>query len=266
MSRFSKLETGDQSSPKLPAKGARPAQPESAGPIYDHGYYLAEADRLFAEGNPEQALRVYSRAVQADHAQVEPWVGQVLCLLLMGQYKEALVWVKRALELFPEDPRVISLQGATYAHQGMVQRGIASSDYAMQKTAGDALVWVLRGEVLSVADNANARFCFDKAMETRLHGDWKVPMLIGRLLHRRRKWAQAADYLGTAAAEQPRNDTLWVLLGEAREKLGNTDGALAAFRTAVEVNPSNQRALDGSARLAHTPLLLRLARRLMGGR
>ena len=46
MSRFSKLETGDQSSPKLPAKGARPAQPESAGPIYDHGYYQAEADQI----------------------------------------------------------------------------------------------------------------------------------------------------------------------------------------------------------------------------
>jgi tetratricopeptide (TPR) repeat protein len=181
MSRFSKLETGDGIAPKSDApaigqrrggdRAARNAAQQTDDVVYDHAYYQAEGDRLFALGSFEQALRVYSRAIQSEAAQVNPWVGQVLCLLMMGQAKEAMVWVKRALELFPEEARVIALQGSTYAHQGMVQRGIGCSDAALAKNGSDPLVWVLRGEVLSMAENSNAQFCFEKALEMRPSSD-----------------------------------------------------------------------------------------------
>ncbi len=274
MSRFSKLETGEAASSKndAPAIGqrrggdraARNAAQQTDDVVYDHAYYQAEGDRLFALGSFEQALRVYSRAIQSEAAQVNPWVGQVLCLLMMGQAKESMVWVKRALELFPEEARVIALQGSTYAHQGMVQRGIGCSDAALAKNGSDPLVWVLRGEVLSMAENSNAQFCFEKALEMRPSGDARIPMLMGQLLFKRRKWALAAEYLATAVGEAPRNEAAWVALGEAREKLGADEAAFMAFETALQLNPNNHAAETGKARLSHTPMLLRLARRLFG--
>ena len=272
MSRFSKLETGATAVPKSDApaigqrrdRAARNAAQPTDEMVYDHAYYQAEGDRLFALGSFEQALRVYSRAIQSEAAQVTPWLGQVLCLLMMGQAKEAMVWVKRALELFPEEARVIALQGSTYAHQGMVQRGIGCSDVALQKSSTDPLVWVLRGEVLSMAENRNAQFCFVKAMEMRAAGEARIPMLIGQLLFKQRKWALAAEYLTTAVGESPRNETAWVALGQAREKLGADEAAFTAFETALQLNPQNQAAETGKSRLSHTPLLLRLARRLFG--
>lgn len=272
MSRFSKLETGNAATPKNDAPAIGQRRKRSAGDavqqndelVYDHAYYQAEGDRLFSLGYFEQALRIYSRAIQAEAAQVGPWLGQVLCLLMMGQPKEAMVWVKRALELFPEEARVIALQGSTYAHQGMVQRGIGCSDAALQRSASDPLVWVLRGEVLSMAENRNAQFCFEKAMEMRTPGEAKIPMLIGQLLFKRRQWALAAEYLTIAVGAAPRNEAAWVALGQAREKLGADEAAFAAFETALQLNPENQAAQIGKSRLSHTPLLLRLARRLFG--
>ncbi len=269
MGRFSKLETGDAGesgqTPSPAAVRARAAAAADANsPIYDHGYYAAEADRLFFAGEFEKALRVYSRAIQADHAQIGPWLGQVLCLVEMKQTKEALIWVKRGLELFPEEARMISLQGVAYAQQGMLQRGIGCSDYALQITAADPMVWLLRGQILTLADNRNAQACFDKAMETRRPGEWQVPMMAGMFLLERRKWTQAAEFLRKAVAENTGLDHLWVLLGKANEQLGVTQAALDAYQAALDLNPSNQQAQNSVARLSRTPLLVRVARRLMG--
>jgi tetratricopeptide (TPR) repeat protein len=265
MGRFSKLETGGKGDHETPRAGVRTRQrADDPGQVYDHAYYVGEADRLFYGGEYEKALRLYSRAIQADSTRIEPWIGQVLCLIELKQLKEALIWVRRGLELYPEEPRMISVQGAAYAHQGMMQRAIGCSDYAMQKTGADPLVWVLRAQVLTLAENGNAQFCFDKAMETRTKGDWRVPLAIGRFLMARKRWAQAAEFLKTAAADNTRSDHLWAMLGETNENLGLTQNAVEAYKAALELNPANADANDGMSRLTQTPLLVRIFRRLAG--
>lgn len=269
MGRFSKLETNGSASTAEESSGslqpvsqtAKAAAPEVE---YDSSHYLSEGDGLFYRGQYQKALRLYSRAIQADHSLVEPWVGQVLCLIEMKQLGEAMVWVKRALELFPEDARIVSLEAVVYAYRGMVQRGLGASDYAIKIDASDPLVWFLRAQILCMADNRNYQFCLDKAMEMRHPEDWKLPMLVGQFMLRQKRWAQAVENLKMAVAANARNPFAWRMLGQAYEKMALTQAALDAYHQAEELDTTGLEARSAIQRLTTTPLLVRLIRRLFG--
>lgn len=273
MGRFSKLETGTPASPhadessvgEAKARVTRKRSEESAGPPadYDQGHYLSEADKYYFTGEYQKALRQYSRAMQVDQSAIDPWIGQVLCLIELKQYREAMMWALRGLELFPEEPRLIAVQGLTYALNGTIKRGLACSDYAISRPgASSGFVWALRGHVLSLADSANSTFCFDKAMEVRQKDDWRTPMRIGLLLLQEKKWSRAAEFLQVATESNPRNGFLWKQLGLANEKMGLVQPALEAYQAALHLN-ANDRDADAAIRgLTSTGLPTRVWRRL----
>lgn len=276
MGRFSKLETHVPAS-SSPSDAGKATVPEGfgtrrtpkadllPGPDYDARYYQMEGDRYFYHGDYEKSLRMYSRAIQMDHSTVEPWIGQVRCLIELKQAKEAMVWVKRALELFPEDARLISVQGMTYARTGMVERGLACSDYALGRpglSAADPLVWVLRGAILSLGDSRNCEICFSKAMESGQGDDWRTPLSLGLNLLNQKKYAKAVEFLEAAVHVEQRNDFLWERLGYARERLGLGQNAMEAYDAALHQNDGNKAAQDGLARMQRSSVWTRIARRL----
>jgi tetratricopeptide (TPR) repeat protein len=203
MGRFSQLETGGLDE-GADSGGAKPAltirekralaNSEESAPSYDAAYYQAEAEKLLYSGQFEKALRKYSRAAQQSKSTVDCWIGQILCLCLLNQTREAQNWSRRALELFPEDPRLISLQGMAYAMAGSVQRALACSDFALSKGQPDSLCFLIRAMILELAENSNSRAVFDKAMELRQANDYKVPLLIGLFLMNHRRPSKAIDY------------------------------------------------------------------------
>ncbi|MGI8905900.1 MAG: tetratricopeptide repeat protein [Candidatus Sumerlaeaceae bacterium] len=273
MGRFSKLETGTGLEPvREPAvEEALPRVRRRAEEVppphdYDQGHYLAEADKLYYAGEYQKALRQYSRAMQVDQSAVDPWLGQVMCLVELKQYREASMWALRSLELFPEEPRLVSVQGLTYALGGTIKRALACSDYAISRPVpGSAFVWALRGHILSIADNSNASFCFDKAMEVREKDDWRTPMRIGLLLLQEKKWSRAAEFLQLAVQSNPRNGFLWKKLGLSNEKMGLSQPALEAYQAAMHLNVDDREASACIDRLTSTGLPARVWRRLFSG-
>ncbi len=274
MGRFSKLETGTGKEPALevtevdglPRKRKRGEEALPPAPDYDQGHYVSEGDKYYYNGDYQKALRQYSRAMQVDQSSIDPWIGQVLCLVELKQFREANMWVLRALELFPEEARLIAVQGLVYALNGTIKRGLACSDYAISRPgASGAFVWALRGHVLSLADNSNAAFCFDKAMEVRQKEDWRTPMRIGLLLLQEKKWSRAAEFLQTAVQLNQRNGFLWKKLGLANEKMGLSGPALEAYQAATHLNVDDREAEGNIQRLTSTSLPARLWRRLFNG-
>lgn len=61
-------------------------------------------------------------------------------------------------------------------------------------------------------------------------------------------WAAAAEVFEQAAEQAPGWAPAWFALGEARERLGDVDGAAKAFRTTLTLDPSD--ALGAAPRLA----------------
>lgn len=276
MGRFSKLETHAGEEPeKDPDEGPfglrnrvrpKPTADDAPGTDYDQGHYQAEGDRHFYLGDYKMAMRAYSRAMKVDHSAIDPWVGQVLSLVRMKQYREAAMWALRAVELFPEDARLASLQGLTLALTGARQRAISCSDYAMSRpNGGCAFCWAVRGQILSHAENPNATFCFDKVKELRAGNDWQILAQVGEFLLTEKKWARALEFLKAAIEINPANPWLWKRLGVANEQLAFTQPALDAYNTALEMNPNDREAQDCIQRLTTVPLHTRLWRRLRRG-
>lgn len=237
MGRFSKLET-ETGRPKATAEaqpavaGAREVQDET----YDYGYYVDKADAHYFSGRYDQALRMYSRALQVENAQVYPWVGQILSLLAMGQVKEGDLWAGRAIELFPDDPTLLSLRALVYAHKGMLNRAIGASDYAMSR-GSSPVAWTARGEILLRAKNKNAPFCFDKAIEEANKDDFRIAMHIGLIQYRHKHYSAALQYFRRALAIETGNAYLWYHVGRCYYRLTFSDQAIEAFGRALEIDP-----------------------------
>lgn len=296
MGRFSKLETdpaagdpddGDDADPlarrvgpasapgyDIPATFGRrltrrdDAAEAAPGPSFDAAHYQKEGEALFRAGDHRESLRKFSRAIQQDHSKVDPWIGQIRCLVALRQGREGLSWAKRGLELFPEDPRLVSVQGLAYAANGMVSRGLACSDYALGRhgeAAGLPFVWMMRGAVLAMGDNRNAESCFDKAMEARSArgegDDWTVPFEIGLMLLDMRKPAMGVKFLEQAVQEGAAKAFVWERLGWARERLGMGAKAIEAYQAAVEIDPDNRKAGEGLARVGGSSVFTRIYRR-----
>lgn len=242
MGRFQKLEKtpSAQGAPE----GAQPTAPpeeiarqsHDAVGLNEYPEAIGLGDEAFYSGDYRLALRHYSRALQAESGQVYPWVGQLNALLMLRQFKEADVWTNRALELFPEEPTVLSQRARVFAHMGDTKRAIGVSDYAMTRGSTE-WVWLGRGEVLLLARNPNSRFCFEKAVEMAGKLNWQVPFLAGLILMGDKNYAASAEFLAIAAERNVRHAYIWEVYANVLAKLNFMDRARDAGRRAAELNP-----------------------------
>lgn len=275
MGRFKRLETNEPDNREenqsensfglkrvlIPKKNDPPPQ----HPEYDQGHYKLEGDRHFFSGDFKAALRSYSRSVQADHSRPEPWIGQILTLIMMRQYKEATIWMLRSLEQFPDEPSLLSLQSLVYGLTGFQNRALAAGDYVLTRpNSGIPFVWAIRAHLLSLFESPNAAPCFDKFHEFTPAIDWKLYATIGMLQLQAQKWNRAKDLLEKAVSSNNSIPYLWCQLGFTLERLAFTEGALQAYRSALEINPGHREASASLIRLQTTPLPVRVWRRLFG--
>lgn len=264
MGRFTKLERETQDAIVRAKTPAPKAEPQSAGreETYDVAYYIKQGDIAYFRGKFNDAMQFYSRAIQTDNTQHYPWMGQIYCLIELGQLKEADIWCGRALELFPEDGAIISLRAMMYAERGMYKRALSTSDYAISRKGADAHAYVARGHVLLKAENKNASLCFMKAMELAGAADWEIPMRIGMIFFKAKDYTLALDYFQKACANSITNDYLWHHIGLCYQKLGIPGKALESFQTALAQNPDNREAQEALARIAHSSFLYNLFRKI----
>ena len=267
MGRFSKLERETQDAlarqKVVKEKAAeKPAPPTED--IYDAPYYIDKADEAFFTGEYKQALKFYSRAIQIDNTLHYPWLGQIYCLIAMEQLKEADLWTGRALEMFPEDSAILSLRAMTYANRGMYKRALNTCDYAITRKGARTHTYIARGYVLLVAGNKNSHFCFMKAMEMAGNRDWKIPMRIGYIYFRNKKYSRALDFFLKACARNISNYYLWHHIGLCYQKLGFGHKALEAFRHALDHNPDYTPAEDALHKASRSSVFSRLFRRVTG--
>lgn len=229
----------------------------------DYPTFIQRGDTHFFQGEHEKALRFYSRALQMESTRQYPWIGQIYCLLQMRQLSEADLWIKRALELFPDDPALLSLRSVVLARKGMIKRAIGSSDYAMTR-GSSPFCWLARGEVLLLAENTNAAFCFEKVMESIEPDDWHIPFRIGMIYFEQGLWSSALEYFQKAAARRAANYWLWYHLGLCYMRLAFQQEAIDAFRQSIALNtafPPAQEALRRATRVGPLSRLFGLFRR-----
>lgn len=253
MGRFSKLET--QILPSgTPAEDPRArVQPKKeepspfgraeAEPTYDAPGYMARGDESFFSGDPKQALRWYSRAMEVDNHCVDAWVAQIQVLILTGQLNEAKVWINRALSIFPDAPALLALRAVGHARSGMMRQAMASSDLILSKRGDDVIPWIARGHILMIDGNKNAEFCFDQCMRLSRETDWQVPFYLGLICEGERHWAKAIPHYEAALGRRSTLPYAWLRISKCHAVMGQREAAGRALRRAEDLCKDNPKLL-----------------------
>jgi len=244
MRRFSRLEFGDRSDD---GPGKRGAGEE----IRDDEYFHKQALRYWLAGDFELALRNYSRALEQNSTFYPGWLGQVMMLIELGEYKEATVWVDKALEMFPEHPELLATKAVACVRDGRMEKAIIYSDNSIAKDNVTPRVWLARAEVLLNRKSNIAQNCISKAVSAAASEDGPMVRLqAGRLLNQKGDYAAALQYLRTVSDELPKSALAWYELGRCQAGLGRPE-AKVSFEQALKLHP-NWRPADEALRKVET--------------
>ncbi|MHC4477719.1 MAG: tetratricopeptide repeat protein [Planctomycetota bacterium] len=219
MKRFSRLEFGD----KAPKQEGKRVAGEA---IRDESYFCEEAVRCWLSGDFELALRNYSRSLEQNSSFFEAWFGQVLMLIELCEYREAMVWADKALESFPEHPELLAAKAVACGRDGRVEKALAYSDNSVSRDNVTSRVWLARAEVLFDRKSRVAENCVSKAVSIAGDNGPVVRLEAGRLLNNKGSFPAALEYLQRAVEDLPQSALAWYALGCCQAKLGRAEAAV----------------------------------------
>jgi tetratricopeptide (TPR) repeat protein len=237
MTRFSNLEFEDdhqqeqQSAPGTAAASAHRV-------ITDDVHYIGLGDEKYMLGFFEEALKVYSRALSHNPNNLQGWVGQLRMLLELGELKEARLWSQKSLEIFRDNPDLLSLQGVSYCRLGDKKKAIEFSDAAFaQQGAGSLYMWLARGEVLLALRGKQADFALEKAASMQGFAEWFRLLLVARTYYFHRHYTRAMQKAREAIELKPTSPFAWHVLGNCQEAMRQFKKAEQSYRDAMVLFP-----------------------------
>ena len=238
MSRFEKLEISIKPKPLS----------EKADKEYDEAYYLELARESQLNGDFETALKYYSRALSYKTDIPEAWIGQILCLIDLAEFKEAIVWADRAAEVIGTIPELLAVKALAMGRSGDMERAIALSDQSLKKGDNKPILWFCRGDLLAGQDPRNANFCFKKAVESDPDNPF-VNIRVGISLMSVDEVSAALSYLKKALLGQPQNAFILFLIGNCYHRIGMPDNARVYYKKALKINPEYKECVTAQRRL-----------------
>lgn len=251
MDRFSQLEFGEK----------KPERKRSQGePIRDADYFHKEALKYWLAGDFEIALRNYSRVLERNNTVFDAWVGQVLMLIELGEYHEAVVWADKALELFPEHPELLAVKAVACCRDAKPEKAIAYSDNSISKENITSRVWLARAEVLLNRKSSIAENCISKAISIAGNMAPITKLEAARLLRRKGCYSAAIGHLNDVVKVFPKSALAWYELGCCQAKLGRSE-AKATLEQSLRLRPDWDRAKTALAKCSERGFFSKLFRR-----
>lgn len=249
MSRFGNLEFGDESESRL-----QPGETERSS---DESFHLEAADKAFADGEFEKALRRYSKVLEFNPNNAAAWTGQVRMLIELGEYREAGLWADKALERFPREPELLAAKAVALGRSGNLQEALAYSDASIEERGDTPYIWLARGDVLLTRKESRADYCFDKALLLAPR-DWFVAWLAARIRYFHEQFALALKLLQSAVEWNAAHFLPWLELGRCQQALGLVGAARHSYTQARQLNPHCSEVSLALASLSQTGLWSRL--------
>ncbi len=180
-----------------------------------------------AQEQPAQALQLFDRALGVDASYVPALVGRGEALVELGREGEAFEAYQTVLERAPDQP-------VAQRRVEVLRFRAVQSDVALAQGA------------LAAARLEEARDHYQRAIKASpdsgfLHRD------LADVERRLDNGARARALVDRALALDPQDARSWALRGELQDAAGDTEGAMAAYRRALELDPGLP---DLSARIA----------------
>ncbi|MCP4694633.1 MAG: tetratricopeptide repeat protein [Desulfobacterales bacterium] len=242
MSRFKKLELDGDAGGKPVHGGGRGADARNGGfatKIKDADFYMERAEKHELAGDHEKALRFFSSALGENHLLIDAWTGQARMLLELEEYHEARMWMNKALEIIPNNPRLLAVKSIALHRMGKSGRARELNDAALKGKGESEIVWFCRGEIMLTESQPAAMECFKHAKRLTINKDL-LHLRVGALFLRRGELSQALSHLQKASGGLPDSARAWHLLGISQRELGLYDQARVSFKQAVRLSPYNR--------------------------
>lgn len=255
MARFSNLEYDDSEESGQPENPRQPLATKASAKYEprerrDEEAYTDKALAQYQLGQFEQALRLYSRALEFNPNHEPAWVGQVRMLLELGELKEAAVWSQKSLDIFRNHPELLSARAVAACRLGDREKALQFSDAAANAPNSNSVyVWLARGEVLLGTRGKNGQFCLNKAKTIAGGNDWFTMLLVARIYYFYRQYSRALEEARGAMELKPSNPFVWVVLGNSQERLGLFKQAKASYKQAIQLDRDYAPALKALANL-----------------
>lgn len=239
------------------------AQRLVAEPISDGDAWLAKADDQRRRGLYENALRYYSRALEVDRSLIAGWVGQVQMLVMLGEYPEAELWARKALEHFKNQGDLMAGRAQALMRLGDRGEAMPLADAALRQEGSAAYRWMVRGEILVTGRDDMDRHSFDKAVQA--DRDWLIPLEIALIYLHYDRPSKALLRARQAVEKEPGSFYTWYIQGLCEQKLGFDRQAVTSFQRCREFSPGH---VEAGRRLAEIEnqgwSLVKSLRRLFG--
>lgn len=233
MARFDKLE--------LESKTAqRPRQALKTESTHEQLAWLDQAIEERRCGHYENALRLYSRALEDDKSLVIGWLGQVQMLILLGESVEAELWSRKALELFPGNGDLLAGRAQAMRRSSDVKQAMNLSDGSLKAPGQSAYRWLVRGELMVATEQATDRHCFDKAAQA--DKDWLVLLEIARVYLELGYPSRALVRIRKAVELAPSRYYAWYVQGQIELGLGLEAAARKSWQHCLELCPMHENA------------------------
>jgi putative PEP-CTERM system TPR-repeat lipoprotein len=213
-------------------------QPKNALALYE----MALLER--AASRPGEATRLLQVAISQAPSNTTMAIELSNLYLAQGMADKAVETAKQIANRYPDDPRVLAVLGKAYASAG--QTNLAKSSFAnMSKQAGfdnDLLMQTARLQLdINDLDGASAsinKVLFDSP------GAIEANALMTRVELRRSLATKALERARTLVAANPKAAMAQSALGEVALATRNTDEAVRAYKTALDISDSAENVLN----------------------
>lgn len=213
-----------------------------AGLLYAQNPRIEEAWKLAAAGHEQQAIRILDGVVQDEPSNADARLLLGSLLAEAGKQTEAIAQLSEAVRLRPQSAEAQNALGEAYNKFGATRAARAPFEKAVALNPSFAAAQVNLGLILVQAGEwHSAAGHLDRAIQLLGHtADAAYPhYLRAKVFSALNEPPQAVKQLEDAVALRPDFAEAWSDLGLARKAMLDDAGALAAYKRAVELNPSD---------------------------
>jgi stress-induced-phosphoprotein 1 len=232
--------------PKRPEPHQQPAQAPPASGNQDAEAEKNLGNQAFKDGNLEEAIAHYDRAIEIDPFNVMYYSNKATVLAKQGQHEEAIQLVQSAIEKGRE-------HGASYESIARAYQKIAVSYVALNNL--ESAIEALKSSLLEKKDSG-----VQKELK-RLQDKWEKqkaqayesPELSeqakneGNLAFKNGDFPKAIEHYSEAIKRAPRNPALYSNRAAAYSKLGEMPMAIKDCEKALEIDPTFVKAFTRKA-------------------
>jgi tetratricopeptide (TPR) repeat protein len=204
---------------------------------------VAAADLMSRLGSNERAIELYEQAIlmTTDNADIAEALGY--CYMFAGKWKQAAdIFHELVRQCTREKQKKLYLEVAAMCSMNCDQYYKAVSSYRQLgiENMDSAEIWLKMGQAaLGAGMPERALRCGREALASRPGGP-DVMRLIGSAQYAVGDFAAAADTFEKITLDHNSGAFAWFMRARCYERLGQTDKARQAYKTALEIDPQSE--------------------------